>query len=223
MKTRSLCAAFCLVNFILLSGGCSNDSPESAETPSVPAPFNLEIGNQWIYNRYSIDVTNPSVETYTGIKDTVTAEAIVQILGVDFLKLNHSVYSYGFQDEYVRVDDFGHLIGFKDRYNGDFSNITESSLTVIHPGEDSSYENTVTNEFGSIFYHMEPQTNTTVEGNEYSILPFRGLFTPINPNEINKTVVIDYQMEVGLVRQNILTVGSNTGYEDRLVSYTSAP
>ena len=210
--------------FLLFAlGACSDDDNSSSTEEDF---FNLNLGNQWVYKRYNFNFDNPTVYTFSGEIEHVEVVEIVSINGQDFSKLKHTkTYANNpnssIEYEYLRVNGSGHLVGFMDASSDiDESLINENSLGVLHPGEDFSYQYIRTEPYGIITHQLTPRVDMTVEGNDYSVLPYKGIFIPSSPELVSKTVEYNYQKQIGLVKRVCHVVAGPHSWEDRLVSYT---
>lgn len=226
MKNLSSKIFLLTVGIVLFS--CSkNDATTTA--PSNQNFFNLNVGSKWVYKKYENSVNNPTQFTFAGIVDTVKIESIVNIQGLAFAKksskkvyLNDgTVLSKTYS--YVRINNSGHLVKI---YEGDnFNNVTETSGTVLHPINDYNY---IFNDeigmeviYGNMEYKLYQPVNKLIEGNNYLVLPYNGVYTPTNnnPGLISKTVEYEYSKNIGLVRSVCPFVESNLVWEERLVEY----
>jgi hypothetical protein len=213
---------FFLLTSILLFSCSEND-----QIPTNTTFFNLNIGNEWVYKKYQNSFNDPTQLTFTGIVDTVKIVSIENIQGLTFAKRSSKKVNINtgtvqpITYSYVRVNNLGHLIEIKDANIGMLS---ETTGLVLHPGNDFSYTRnydvgTAPNISGNVEFHLYNAINMTVEGNNYSVLPFNGLFTPVDPQLISKTVEYNYSPNIGLVKSVEQAVWGNDRYEERLVSY----
>lgn len=206
----------------LLFGACSSDDNSS----QTEAFFNLNVGNKWAYKKYDSTVS-PAVYAYTGIIDTVTVTGIQEIEGIPFSVLEHKTHNENNPGqgttfyEYLRVDGNGHLVGISAP-TPDSPDLDADSAGVLHPGMDSGYENTVTSQFGTIAYDVFSQQALSVEGNSYSVIPYRGFFTNVDPEMPGKTIEFDYEAQTGRVLSRCHAVASPYSWEERLVWYQLA-
>lgn len=211
---------FCLVAFTF---SCESDSSADEDF------FNINIGNEWVYKRYDNSPANPDVLTFTGT-DSVKVQEIVTAEGISFSKLQHRHFNASglfshVSYEFLRINDTGRLIGF-DSPDGDIETSVEFPVAgwghVMHPGEDFSFtqnDNYPLNELIPVFRYVTEQIDMTVEGNNYTVIPYKGDF--ITPGETaTKTVEFDYEAQTGLVRSVTYHLQSTNFYEMRLVSAT---
>ncbi|WP_298222940.1 hypothetical protein [Flavobacterium sp.] len=215
-----------LVLMALTASSCSSNS--DSEPEPLPAFFNLNVGNEWVYKEYKNSYDNLDEYNFTGKIDSVEVLSIVNIEGIEFSKLRHKIgnatetmnpqYNY----EYLRVDEFGHLVGSNPNGFLYEDPTTAGQLNIMrHPGDDTTYQNTVVQESGTYFASVYPNTNIIVEGNNYTVSPLVLEYTspegtmPI----INKSVESDYQRQIGLVKKTNAYVSSPVYWENRLVSY----
>lgn len=204
-------------------GACSDDDNSSLPQEDF---FNLNLGNQWVYKRYNFDFDNPSIYTFSGETEHVEVVEIVSINGLNFSKLKHTkTYANSpnssIEYEYLRVNESGHLVGFMGAVSDiDENFITENFAGVLHPGEDFSYQFIRTEPYGTITHQLTPRVSMTVEGNNYSVFPYKGVFVPNSSDLVTKTVEYNYQKQIGLVKRVCHTVSGSSSWEDRLVSYT---
>ena len=213
-----------LFTFAAVVTSC-NENDDVVQTPETPtAFFNLKVGNKWVYKKYQNSENEPAVFTFSGITDNVEVVGEVKVNGLIFSKVHHSHGNYSEPSgyEYWRVNNRGHLIIFRTEEIEE--DVTEEMGETLHPGSDSSYQFTVTREFGTIYYHVTPEINITVEGKNYSVYPFKGDFIPAlsQTGMVTKTVEYNYQKGIGLVKGVGHTAAGNYSWEDRLVSYDLA-
>ena len=107
-----------ILAILAISICCSYGNADDMQTPietSQTAPFfNLNVGNKWVYKRCYNSHEHPEILTFTGQIDSVKADAVVNINGNEYSKLSHKNGSQ-IRYEYLRVNDAGHLVGFRDR------------------------------------------------------------------------------------------------------------
>lgn len=231
-----ICFKILLLAFsvVMLSCRSSEESvPQQEETEDF---FNLKVGNQWVYKTYeNNDFTNPQSPTYfTGRVDSVSIVGNVEIQGFTFAKQRtkiiypNSYINNSVTFRYLRVNSKGHLVSYPDTDN---IVVTETGGHVMHPGKDFDYtfNNPVIDgqpdPIGNIFYQLDDETTVTVEGNNYTVLPYKGDFTPTvtMPGLIKKTQDISYKKGLGLVKEICHTVFGTKYLETRLVSSVLIP
>lgn len=204
---------------------CSNDDSSSTTNTEF---FNINVGNRWVYKKYTFDFDNPGVYTFSGETETVEVVETVTLNGLIFSKLKHTktfennpstVVEYEFQ----RIDSQGHLRSFYAGADESTNNFNESDGGVIHPGTDFTYQFTQEEPWGTITYNLAGETEMSVENNNYRVMPYKGVFVPTDVNLVSKTVEYNYQRQIGLVKRVCHAVSSNYSWEDRLVSYTIVP
>lgn len=212
MKTNFLRIAMLFAVSIALLTSCSNDDdPAPIASPSF---FNLKVGNKWVYKKYYHNPINGY--SYTGTIDSVEVIGITPINGFNYSEIRHKRTNDPYpQFEYLRVDAAGHLLGYP-QYTEPAPGATPY---IFHPGLDATYETDVTENYGTIHYFLAPAVIITVEGNQYTISPYKGDFTPTGSATVTKTIEYDYQPQVGLVKQIIHPVAGEDFWEERLVSY----
>src|SRR5690606_9122482 len=98
---------------------CSNDAEFSEEISF----FNLENGNLWVYQRFN-SFDNVNFEATTRI-DSVRIVGDTMIAGLNYAIRRHQVNNYPTVDEYIRVNEDGHLVS--------------ASGDVINPGIDMDF------------------------------------------------------------------------------------
>jgi hypothetical protein len=209
----------------ILIVSCSNDSA----APQENSFFNLNVGSQWVYKKYNYDLNYPGEYTFSDIIDSVKVEEIVNLNGLDFAKISHKTHFVSYPPHqstfytYQRVNEAGHLVGY-DEARGfplpdDLSTVNENSGIVFHPGEDMAYHNTFILPWGTLFYHVLGEMNTTVEGNDFNVVRYTGEGTLTDATEVTRTIYFDYAPQIGrVISQDVLVHGSY-GSEQRLVSY----
>lgn len=220
MKINFKHVAVFLVLIAIAATSCSSNS--DSEPEPLPAFFNLNVGNEWVYKEYKNSEENQSEYNFTGKIDSVEVESVIAIEGVEFSKLRHKVGNQ-IRYEYLRVDEFGHLVG-----NTYFLTAADDPAGtgvklnhVKHPGDDITYQNTLVQESGTTFASVFPNSNIIVEGNNYTVSPLVLEYTSPEGTVpmINKSVESNYQRQIGLVKKTNAYVFGNVFWEDRLVSY----
>jgi hypothetical protein len=209
---------------------CSQDddltAPEQLTSQSF---FNLTVGNEWTYKKFENSDANPEVLNFSGETDNVRVESVVDIKGVAYSKLKHTITNSTDSDvfvryEYSRIDSDGHLVSiYHDDESEDFFNeVSESSVALVHPGTDAAYTKEVKYAAGTMNYSLFPNTTVKVEGTDYSVSPYKGIYKPTDPALTSKTIEFDYAKNIGLVKSTSRDLDSKYVSEDRLVSYTLA-
>lgn len=206
----------------VLFTSCSDDDNSATLEESF---FNLNVGNKWAYKKYENSSTNPTEFIFNGVIDTIKIVDEVTISGLTFAKKSTkrvNIYSNTIIFEkttYVRVNNLGHLVEINETEA--LNTIQESHGLVLHPGLDFEYVYLVEEPYGSIEHRLYEQTTMSVEGNSYSIMPYKGVFTPSDshPGLISKTIEYNYQKKIGLVKLLCHGVSSNYSWEERLVYY----
>jgi hypothetical protein len=157
-------------------------------------------------------------------------ESLVNIGGVSFSKLKHTITNPADSDvfvryEYSRIDESGHLVSFY--HNTDsaeyLATLNPKSAALVHPGTDSAYNAVAKNYYGTIDYAAYPQAPLTVEGKDYTVIPYKGTFTAARAGATSKTIETDYAKNIGLVKSVTKELNGSYVSEDRLVSYKLAP
>lgn len=212
MKNNFFRAALFFVAVSIILASCSHDDNELPQTPPQ-AFFNLNAGSQWIYKKYVYNAPSFPNDYYdTGVVDTVTVVGTEMKDGLTYTKLsykssNSEIPSY----QFVRVNNLGHLIKyFTDENDGP---------AVLHPGFDTAFEEDKTFPYGSIHFFLEAAASITVENQSYTVLPYKGNFTPTGETAVTKTISYDCKPGLGLVREIIHPLAGNHYFENRLVSY----
>lgn len=219
---------------LLMSGflfSCSQNDDASSNTAENTPFFNLNVGSKWVYKKYENSPDNPNQFAFSGIVDTVKIVGIETIQGLKFAKKsskkvninNGTVEAVTYS--YVRINSLGHLIEITDKTP--IENLTETDGQVIHPIKDFNYvyDREVNDGnghvFGTIEFKLYSAENIVVEGQNYNVLPYNGIFTPSldHPELISKTVQYNYAPTIGLVRYVCHSVAGNYTWEERLVSY----
>ncbi len=219
---------------ILLS--CSKNDDPATLPEKNPQFFNLNVGNIWVYKNYQNiqNLPNQNELTFTGIVDTVKIIGIENIQGFTFAKKKSkkiflstgNVKSISYS--YLRVNNLGHLIEITDINN--IGVLNETSGYVIHPGNDVNfvYNQEINNGsseviYGNIEYRIYNSINKEVEGINYFVTPFNGIFTPtpasLQNGIISKTVEFNYSSNVGLIKSLSHSLFGPTIFEERLVYY----
>ncbi|PZU88190.1 MAG: hypothetical protein DI529_05985 [Chryseobacterium sp.] len=221
MKTKLF--AILTVPFFLIS--CSRSEDTIEETPQETPFFNLKVGNEWIYKTY----TRPDYTSefkFSGKIDTLKIVDEVILNNKNYVRVRHSIKNnQNYENyEYWRVNEKGHLLSL-DQYL--FNSGNDSEEYVKHPGKDFSYSykqdyNLVAGYMGTILYKLYPNETMTVENHNYTVSPYKGIFTPsnLNPVQLSKTVNSDYVENIGLIRYVNHAVTGTSNSEDRLVSYS---
>ncbi len=204
---------------------CSNDDSSSTTNTEF---FNINVGNRWVYKKYTFDFDNPGVYTFSGQTETVEVTEIVTVNGFTFSKLKHTktfennsnpVIEY----EFLRIDEQGHLRSIYAGTDETMEHIVVNEGFVQHPGTDSGFQFVQEYPWGTITYNSTEEMAMSVENNNYRVLPYKGVFVPTDINLVSKTVEYNYQKQIGLVKRVCHAVSSNYSWEDRLVSYTIVP
>ncbi len=229
MKNLTNKILFLLISVLLFS--CSRNEEDATTTPSNSQFFNLNIGNKWIYKKYENSTNNPNQFVFSGIVDTVKIVGIENIQGFTFAKksskkvnINNGI-AQPITFSYVRINSLGHLIEITDINN--VTNLTETYGLVIHPINDYNYiynreiNNGNGEVLGNLKFKLYSTENIIVEGNNYNVIPYNGIFTPsINhPELVSKTVEYNYSQNIGLIRYVCHSLVGNYTWEERLVSY----
>lgn len=230
---KNLMSKILFVFIVTLLLSCSKNDEPTLVPPPNPQFFNLNVGNIWVYKNYqnnqSFDTQNQM--TFTGIVDTVKIVGIENIQGFTFAKKKSKKIFISTGDvksisySYLRVNNLGHLIEIKD-----IGVLNETSGYVIHPGNDVNfvYNQEINNGsgevvFGNIEYRLYNSINKEVEGINYFVAPYNGIFTPtpasLQNGIISKTVEFNYSSNVGLIKSVCHTVAANNIIEERLVYY----
>lgn len=211
---------FLFVAISILS--CSEDENTTSTDESF---FNLNVGNKWVYKKYENSNFNPTEFTFNGVVDTIKIIDEVTISGLTFAKkltkrvnINSNAIVYE-KITYVRVNNQGHLVEINE--DTAQNTVQESFGFVLHPGSDFNYIYVVDEPYGTIEHRLYEQTTMNVEGNDYTIMPYKGVFTPAatQPELISKTIEYNYQKNIGLVKFVCHAVSSNYTWEERLVYY----
>jgi hypothetical protein len=184
--------------FAIVLSSCSNDDDKNKEEF-----FNLKVGNQWVYKRYSVNETQ---ETYSGQTDTVKVVGTETLEGNEYFRLTHTNWIEG-EEEFLRVDENGHLIN--------------SLGFVTHPGTDNEYTATFTESYGKFDYRLDPFYDIIVEGENYTISPYICYYTPTESLGLaGDSGLNGYETGLGFVIKKYRFVSSATNFvEYRLVSY----
>lgn len=203
-----------ILSFGIIS--CNNDD-ESSTAIEDETFFRLAVGNYWVYRYYEKDNTEDF--EFKDRVDTVKITGTTQIDNQDYFLMETKGYQFSSgliiesKMENVRVNEAGHLV--KD--NG----------TVLHPGEDTAYVHEVNyNQFSPPFvvqYSLKPQESWVYNGQNYVILPYRGVARPgdidNHPFLEGKKVEYSYQKGIGKVLEHCAMVVSDLHWEYRLVDY----
>ncbi len=221
-----------LINTVLLLFVCTlfyscsdNDDNDDNDGQTQSSEFfNLNVGNKWVYKRYNYN-TNSEQFIFSGIVDTVKIVEMVNYQGFTFAKRSSQKVNASngvgqtITYSYLRVNNLGHLVSIDDIYN--YGNLNETSGITLHPGEDYDFVYSQVFDYGTLDYQLYDLTNVTVEGNNYSILPYKGIFTPnpSYPDLVSKVVEFNYEENIGLVNNVCHAVASDYKWEDRLISY----
>ncbi|QBZ97672.1 hypothetical protein [Flavobacterium sangjuense] len=187
---------------------CSTDSDSTDDSF-----FNLNEGNLWVYKRYfSNDGVNYSP---TNSIDSVRVTGDTLINGLNYAKLVHKKYNsdvlIAVEKECLRVDSNGHLVN----ENG----------FVYHPGTDSEFYNIRsvliggTEDVGSIGEELLEPFTTTIEGIDYFVYSYYGIFSPNDPSLPGNYIFYQYKEGLGLVCQRCAAVAGPYSTEDRLIYY----
>jgi hypothetical protein len=185
--------------------------------------FNLNVGSKWVYKRYYNYSEQPGIYNLVGV-DSVEVVETVNLNGLAFSRVRHKYTHQNGSPQityaYLRVNPEGHLVGFSQlEALPEESAIVENNLTVIHPGEDLAYQNSVSQPWGIISYHADGQTGLAVEGNSYNVWRFTADAIPTDQSLSTVTVFSDFEAQTGLIRLQNATVEPFWRSEDRLVSY----
>ena len=221
-----------MIAFTFLMISCRSTDENTVITDPDDQFFNINVGNKWVYKTYeNQDFTNlQSPSLFRGRVDSVSIVGTVNIAGLTFAKQRTKI-SYPNSNmnntenfRYIRVNSKGHLIYI---YDPNDPNISETSGTVLHPGNDDKYTYSYDYMEGdqailNLIYKLGTDKNIEVEGNSYSVKPYVADITPIsnNPNLLKKTQDICYKKGVGLVREICHSVHGKSYIETRLVSYS---
>lgn len=197
---------FLLTSLLLTSCSSENDSDPNNF-------FNLNEGNLWVYkNYYSNDNLN---YTYTNQIDSVRVTGDTLISGISFSKLQHKVYATGILNwkwiEILRVNSEGHLVN--------------QNNIVRHPGTDSASHSVrdilaggIVN-IGSLSEQLQDPFTTNVEGTDYFVYSYYGIYIPIDSIFPNSYTFSQYVEGLGLVSQHIPAANGYSCTEERLVYY----
>lgn len=197
--------AFAAIAALLAS--CSGDDSTPVENEEF---FPLAEGNLWVYKRY--DVSASGLETTSGRIDSVRVIGYYTSGGKTYSDLRHRIYNGSGApidqwNELLRIDENGHLVN--------------SGGKVVHPGNDADYQYTRPEVMGTMAYQVEEITDMTVEGQNYTVIPFTGYYTPdpgMNiPAGIGERVSL--QPEIGIIIHHCRYLSSPAYFEDRLVYY----
>lgn len=193
---------------VLLAGmamvcSCSNDDDNNQEGEF----FNLEEGNMWVYKNYTNGMEEGQ-ETFRGM-DTVRVVGHEMIDGQTYHKVTHTNHyvSDNYSEELLRVNEQGHLVN--------------PSGKVVHPGTDASYQFTQPVSQGSMLYQLEGVADLTIEGQQYTVYPYEGYYTPTEPEGPPAGVgeSINYDTQVGVALYRCRFISGPTYLESRLVYY----
>ncbi|MGQ2985258.1 hypothetical protein [Flavobacterium sp.] len=200
-----------LVAITALMASCADDDTNNNGDEGF---FALTEGNLWVYKLYSVSAEG--IETSSGQIDSVriTGQQIVD--GDTYFNFNHKIYTgSGFlteeRDELLRVNEQGHLI-------------TNHGI-VIHPGMDTEYQyiSEISHPVGggSVIWQLEENINVTVEGNNYTVAPYTGYFTPVPivNYPAGMACKTSYESGVGIVLEHRRLTNSMAYFEDRLIYY----
>ena len=217
MKNLGSKIFFLIVSVLILS---CNKNDETATTPTNQNFFNLNVGNKWVYKKYVNSFDNPTQFTFSGIVDTIKIESLENIQGYTFAKKSSKKVNLNAGTiqpvtySYVRINNAGHLIEILDDNNisNDFNYIYNHNIEINNGGVEI---------LGNIEYKLYESLNKVIEGNNYLVLPYKGVFTPSDnhPELISKTVEYDYSQNIGLVRFICHYLNTNFSWEERLVEY----
>lgn len=208
---------------------CSKNEDDTSNTKQSSL-FNLNIGNKWVYKNYRNNFDDPTQFTFTGIVDTVKIVSIENIQGFPFAK--KSIKTVNTTDgtiqsvtySYTRINNLGHLVEINDTTS--IGTVTETTGLVLHPGNDLNFTynynvEVAHNSVGNVQFHRYDEKTITVEGNNYLVLPYNGLFTPSqnDPSLVSKLVERNYSLNIGLIKSVDHSVAGYSILEKRLVSY----
>lgn len=193
-----------LTAMILVSCSNDSDSPDNSF-------FNLNEGNLWVYKRYASN--NGTNYTATAIIDSVRITGDTLINHLRYAKFVHKRYNsnvlYAVDKEYLRVDSDNHLVN--------------ADAFVYHPGTDIDYYNIRSVRVGGdeIVGWMgeqllEPFT-TNVEGVDYFVYSYYGIFSPVDNSFPNNYIFYEYKEGLGLVCQRCAGISGTYSTEDRLI------
>ena len=179
--------------------------------------FNINVGNKWVYKTYYNSYDSPNQFTFSGIVDTVKIIGTENIQGFTFVKKyskKTNINDGSFVSEtysYLRINNLGHLVEISDINN--YSTISETTGVVLHPGFDKNFTysrvfslpNGAYNAqevFGDILFSVFNPLNISVEGNNYLVSPYKGVFTPSanHPELVSKTTEYNYSKNIGLLK-----------------------
>lgn len=188
-----------ILAFAIAMSSCSNDDDNNPEEF-----FNLKVGNQWVYKRYT---GNETQETYTGKTDTVKVVGTEIVEGKEYFRITHT--DDFLDEESLRVDESGHLIS--------------SRGYVQHPGTDNEYteSRTILDGVGVMYYTLKDAVSVTVEDKNYEVHPFSGYYTPnAGPGGNEGEGAIDaYANGIGFVIKRYWYISRTSFLEWKLVSY----
>ena len=232
-KTFFYPAILCVSILAGFTSSCSHDDdneivpePQQQELQTANAVFNLNPGSEWMYKRYENSESAPAVLTFSGDTDHVKVESVVNINGVPFSKIKHTITNPADEDvfvryEYSRIDEAGHLVSlYNATESSDYlATVTEKSAAMVHPGADSAYDKVVKNYYGNIQYVVYPQAAMNVESKDYTVIPFKGIFTASKSGVTNKTLEFNYAKNIGLIQSTSRQLNGTYVSEERLVSY----
>ena len=201
---------------------CNNNDDQLNTQVDQPF-FNINSGNKWVYKIYQNNPNDSAEYVFTGVIDSVKIVGTENIQGFMFAKKSSKKTNRPVTYSYIRINNSGHLVEISDMDN--IGILTETSGLVLHPGMDSSYTynfNVAGNpDIGNVEYHLYDTVNINVEGINYLVLPYHGIFTP-STNSFNlqsKTVGVDYTQNIGLVKSVTKSIVENYTFEERLISY----
>ena len=192
---------------VLLAGlamvcSCNNDDDSNQEEEF----FNLQEGNMWVYKNYTTN--EEGQEAFHGT-DTVRVVGMEIVDGQTYHKVTHTNHyvSNNDSEELLRVNEEGHLVN--------------PSGKVVHPGTDDTYQFTRPEYEGSMFYQLQDVANLTIEGHQYTVYPYEGYYTPIEPEGPPAGVgeSINYDSNVGVALYRCRFISGPTYLESRLVHY----
>lgn len=227
MKNLKMISMFAV---LIMAFSCNSDDNSDSNIVVEETGFFsddvLKVGNKWVYKTYDNrhTITNPANYEFTGKVDTLEVIDRGNINGVEYAVRrvrSYNINTNSLLDEkvyYERINNKNHWI-IMTSING----ITEESGFVRHPGNDFEFSYNQNYEGqGDIEYKLYENENIIVEGQNYEAAPYKGYFTPTGDSEplLSKTVVYNYNKDVGLVKLICHSVLGTHTWEERLVSFT---
>lgn len=188
----------------------------------------LKVGNKWVYKTYDNrnTITEPANYEFTGKVDSIEVIGVTNVNGVNFFvrrTRSYNIDTSAFLEENIyfeRINNKGHWV-IKIFLNG---NENEESGSVRHPGNDFEYVYNKDDGYGDFEHRLYESTDMIVEGINYTVAPYKGVFIPNaeNPDMVSKTSEYNYNKDVGLVKLICHSYHGTHTWEERLVSFTPA-